>query len=153
MTDAGERPPARRTTIRVRYAETDRMGVVYYANYLVWFEVGRTEWLRDAGWTYREMEEDGVALPVIEAHCEYRQPARYDDEIEIVTRAALLTPVRLRFDYEAVRRGDNVVTAIGHTIHAALDPRGRPCRLPERVSLHLASSRSAPRLGRRTLLP
>ena len=85
-------PALRKTRVRVRYADTDRMGVVYYANYLVWFEVGRTEWLRETGWSYREMESEGVALPVIEARCEYRQPARYDDEVEIATRATLLTP-------------------------------------------------------------
>jgi len=123
----------RTTRVRVRYAETDRMGVVYYANYLVWFEVGRTEWLRATGWSYREMELDGIALPVVEAHCEYRQPARYDDEIEIRTRAGLLTPVRIRFDYEAVR-GDQCVVASGYTVHAALDASGRPCRLPARVT-------------------
>jgi acyl-CoA thioester hydrolase len=119
--------------VRVRYAETDRMGVVYYANYFVWFEVGRTEWLRDTGWSYREMERDGVALPVIEAHCEYRQPARYDDEVEIHTRATLLTPVRIRFDYELRRPEEAQAAAIGHTIHAAVDDKGRPCRLPARV--------------------
>jgi acyl-CoA thioester hydrolase len=64
---------ARKTRVRVRYADTDQMGVAYYANYLVWFEVARTEWLRDGGWSYRQMEADGIALPVIEAHCEYRQ--------------------------------------------------------------------------------
>ena len=72
------------TTLRVRYAETDRMGVVYHANYLVWFEVGRTDLLRGLGWTYREMEESGVMLPVIEAHCEYRRPARYDDPLIVI---------------------------------------------------------------------
>jgi acyl-CoA thioester hydrolase len=123
----------RSTRIRVRYAETDRMGVVYYANYLVWFEVGRTDWLRQSGWSYREMEQEGVSLPVIEAHCEYRQPAQYDDEIEIRTRATLLTPVRVRFDYEIVRPGD-IVAAAGHTVHAALNAAGRPCRLPSRVT-------------------
>jgi acyl-CoA thioester hydrolase len=123
----------RTARIRVRYAETDRMGVVYYANYLVWFEVGRTEWLRETGWTYRQMEHEGVSLPVIEAHCEYRQPARYDDEIDIRTRATLLTPIRLRFDYELVRAADGTVAASGHTIHAALDTAGKPCRLPARV--------------------
>jgi acyl-CoA thioester hydrolase len=123
----------RTTRLRVRYAETDRMGVVYYANYFVWFEVGRTEWLRDTGWTYREMEVDGVSLPVIEAHCEYRQATRYDDEVEIRTRATMLTPVRLRFDYELRRGGDEAPAAVGHTIHAALDPSGRPRRLPSRV--------------------
>ena len=120
------------TRLRVRYAETDRMGVVYYANYFVWFEVARTDWLRETGWSYREMEADGVSLPVIEAHCDYRQPARYDDEIDIRTRATLLSPIRIRFDYEVVREG-MLVAATGHTVHAAVDVKGRPCRLPERV--------------------
>ena len=126
-------PGVRRTTLRVRYAETDQMGVVYYANYFVWFEVARTDWLRDTGWSYREMEADGVALPAIEAHCGYRQPVKYDDEIEILTRATLLTPVRIRFDYELRRPGDATPAATGYTVHAALDPTGRPCRLPARV--------------------
>ena len=133
MTDAPVTSTVRTTRIRVRYAETDRMGVVYYANYLVWFEVGRTEWLRATGWSYREMEHDGVSLPVIEAHCDYTQPARYDDEIEIRTRAALLSPVRVRFDYDVVRAIDGTIAASGHTVHAALDVNGKPCRLPARV--------------------
>ena len=124
--------------MRVRYAETDRMGVVYYANYLVWFEVGRTEWLRQTGWTYREMERDGISLPVIEAHCEYRQPARYDDEIEIATRGTLVTPVRIRFDYEVARAADGTIAAVGHTVHAAVETSGKPCRLPSRVREMLA---------------
>ena len=119
--------------VRVRYAETDQMGVVYYANYLVWFEVGRTDLLRRAGWSYREMEADGFALPVVEAHCEYRQSARYDDEIDIRTTGALLSPVRVRFDYAVVRAADATVLAEGHTVHASLDSQGRPRRLPERV--------------------
>jgi acyl-CoA thioester hydrolase len=109
------------------------MGVVYYANRLGRFEVGRSEWLRDAGSNYRDMEEAGISLPVIEAHCDYRQSARYDDEIEIRTRAAALTPVRLRFDYQAVRTADDVLVAEGHTVHAAVGANGRPCRLPPRV--------------------
>jgi len=125
--------PESTTVVRVRYAETDRMGVVYYANYLVWFEVARADLLRALGWTYREMEESGVTLPVIEAHCEYRQPSRYDDEIEVRTRGRVLSPVRMQFDYEIVRRGDTMIAAVGHTVHAALDTAGRPCRLPERV--------------------
>ena len=128
----------RRTRVRVRYAETDCMGVVYYSNYLVWFEVGRTEWLRDTGWTYRDMEGDGISLPVIEAHCEYRQSARYDDELDIVTRAALLTPVRVRFEYEVIRVSDGAIAAAGYTVHAALDSAGKPCRLPARVREMLA---------------
>ena len=119
--------------VRVRYAETDKMGIVYYANYLVWFEIGRTDWLRDTGWTYRAMEEDGIQLPVIEAHCEYRQGARYDDEVEIRTRAQKLSPVRIQFDYEAVRRADGAVLASGYTVHATIDRQGRPTRMPDRV--------------------
>jgi acyl-CoA thioester hydrolase len=116
------------------------MGVVYYANYFVWFEVGRTDWLRESGWSYREMEADGFSLPVIEAHCDYRQPARYDDDIEISTRATLLSPVRLRFDYEVRRRVDETLLAAGHTAHAALDRGGKPCRLPIRVRELLAAT-------------
>src|SRR5438045_8736129 len=86
--------------VRVRYAETDQMGVAYYANYFVWFEVGRTDLLRSAGWSYREMEAEGFSLPVIEARCEYRQSARYDDDLEIQTTARLVSPVRVQFTYE-----------------------------------------------------
>ena len=121
------------STLRVRYAETDKMGVVYYANYLVWFEVARADLLRSLGWTYREMELEGVSLPVIEAHCDYRKPARYDDEIEVRTQGHVLSPVRMEFQYEVIRKLDDVVTATGRTVHAALDPSGKPCRIPQRV--------------------
>jgi acyl-CoA thioester hydrolase len=121
------------STVRVRYAETDKMGVVYYANYLVWFEIGRTDWLRDTGWSYREMEAEGLGLPVIQAHCEYRQSAKYDDEIEVRTRATKVSAVRIQFDYEVVRGADGAVIAVGHTVHATIDRQGRPVRLPERV--------------------
>ena len=119
--------------MRVRYAETDNMGVVYYANYLVWFEVGRTDLLRNAGWSYREMEQEGFSLPVIEAHCEYSQAARYDDLLEIRTTGALLSPVRLRFEYEVARTADATLLARGHTVHATLGRDGRPCRMPARA--------------------
>ena len=125
--------PLSLSRVRVRYSETDKMGVVYYANYLVWFEIGRTDLLREAGWSYREMETEGFALPVIEAHCDYRQPARYDDEIEVRTTGSLVSPIRVRFAYEIVRSGDHTTLATGHTVHATLDGRGQPCRLPERV--------------------
>jgi acyl-CoA thioester hydrolase len=118
----------------VRYAETDKMGVVYYANYLVWFEVARTDLLRLAGWSYREMEQEGFSLPVIEAQCHYRQPARYDDDLEIRTTGALVSPVRLRFDYDVVRAADATPLAVGHTVHASLNRDGRPCRLPARAA-------------------
>ena len=83
--------PHSSSRIRVRYAETDKMGVVYYANYFVWFEVGRTDLLRESGWNYREMETDGFVLPVIEARCAYRASAKYDDEIEVRTSGAMLS--------------------------------------------------------------
>ena len=125
--------PASRSIVRVRYAETDKMGVVYYANYFVWFEVARADLLRNRGWSYREMESAGVSLPVIEAHCEYQRPARYDDELEIMTHGRLLSPVRMEFLYEVKRVADGVTAASGWTRHAALDTAGRPCRLPARV--------------------
>jgi acyl-CoA thioester hydrolase len=127
--------PPRTTTsaVRVRYAETDQMGIVYYANYFVWFEIGRTDWLRQTGWTYREMEAEGFALPVIEASCEYKQGARYDDELEVRTRGALASGVRIAFDYDIIRRGDGVLVATGRTVHATVDRTGRPVRLPARV--------------------
>ncbi len=109
------------------------MGVVYYANYFVWFEVGRTDLLRNAGWSYREMEAAGFALPVIEAHCEYRQSAKYDDEIEIRTEGTLVSPVRVQFAYDVVRVADGLTLATGRTVHASLDRDGRPCRLPAQV--------------------
>ena len=120
------------SSVRVRYAETDKMGVVYHSNYLIWFEIGRTDWLRDTGWTYREMEADGIQLPVIEAHCEYKQGARYDDDIEIRTRARKLSPVRVQFDYEATRRADGALLATGHTVHVICGSNGRPKLLPEK---------------------
>jgi acyl-CoA thioester hydrolase len=113
----------------VRYAETDQMGVVYYANYFVWFEIGRTDLLRALGGTYREMEADGLTLPVIEASCESAAPCRYDDELTIVTRGRLLSPIRVAFSY-AVERPDGVVAARGRTEHAAIARDGRPRRLP-----------------------
>jgi acyl-CoA thioester hydrolase len=126
--------------VRVRYAETDKMGIVYYANYFVWFEVARTDFLRNAGWSYREMEAAGFALPVIEAHCEYRQPARYDDELDVRTTGGLLSPIRVEFAYEIVRLADAAAIAVGRTVHATLDPTGRPCRLPDRVRVLLGAA-------------
>jgi acyl-CoA thioester hydrolase len=117
----------------VRYAETDKMGVVYYANYFVWFEVARAELLRSLGWSYREMEHAGVALPVIEAQCAYHRPAKYDDELDVKADGRMLSAVRMQFTYEIVRREDASLAASGRTVHAAVDGNGRPCRLPERI--------------------
>jgi acyl-CoA thioester hydrolase len=125
--------PSSSSTVRVRYAETDQMGVVYYANYFVWFEVARADLLRTLGWSYREMEHAGVSLPVIEAQCAYRRPAKYDDELEVRTEGRIVSPVRMEFTYQVRRLKDGDVAAEGRTVHAALDARGRPCRIPDRV--------------------
>ena len=125
--------PPSLSRVRVRYAETDKMGVVYYANYFVWFEVGRTDLLRQSGWDYRAMELEGFGLPVIEAQCTYKESARYDDDIDVRTSGELLSPVRVKFTYEVVRAADARTLATGTTVHATLDRNGRPCRLPDRI--------------------
>jgi acyl-CoA thioester hydrolase len=132
MTDTASRLP-QAINVRVRYAETDKMGVVYHANYFVWFEVGRCELIRTIGKSYRDLELAGIGLPVIEAHCEYKSPARYDDELQVKTWGALLSPARVEFRYEISQATDGTVNAIGRTVHAAVDPNGRPCRLPEYI--------------------
>jgi acyl-CoA thioester hydrolase len=120
--------------IRVRYAETDSMGVVYYGNYLTWFEVGRTDLLRQLGESYREIEEnEGVYLPVVEAHCRYHQPARYDDLVDIVTRASRPSRASVQFDYELSRAEDRMLLASGSTLHVAVGRDGKPRRLPPKL--------------------
>ena len=123
------------TEVRVRYAETDQMGVVYYANYLVWFELGRVELLRSLGLTYSSLEtEYGRILPVIEARCRYRSPARYDDEILIETRPALLRGTVLKFAYTVLRKGrdgeENTPLAEGETVHVVCDSQMQRKPLP-----------------------
>ena len=130
--------PDSSTTVRVRYAETDKMGVAYHANYFVWFEVARCDLLRALGSTYRDLEARGVMLPVIEARCDYRTPARYDDELEIRTSGALLSPVRVEFKYAVRRSADRATLAEGRTVHAAVDLQGRPRRLPADIRAVLA---------------
>ena len=110
------------STVRVRYAETDQMGVAYYANYFVWFEVARTDWLREAGLTYRAIEADGVMLPVIAARCAYRASARYDDALTVRATAKLVSAARLAFDYEIT--GPDGLVAEGETVHATVDRTG-----------------------------
>jgi acyl-CoA thioester hydrolase len=105
------------------------MRVVYYANYFVWFEVGRCELLRALGRAYTQLEATGVMLPVIEAQCDYRRSAHYDDELTILTAGELLSPARVRFDYEVSRPADDTLVAVGRTVHAAIDQRGKPVRL------------------------
>ena len=109
------------------------MQVAYYANYFVWFEVGRCELLRALGSSYRALESAGFMLPAIEAHCEYRRAAHYDDDLTIVTDGRLMSPARVRFDYQVQRPADGEVTAAGHTVHAVVDRQGRPTRLPTEI--------------------
>lgn len=103
--------------IRVLYGDTDAMGQAYYGNYMRWFEVGRAEWFRGKGTSYRNLEAQGIYLPVIEAHCRYRQPAFYDDILLIGTRFRFSGPARLRFDYEISRKADAEAIARGYTVH------------------------------------
>jgi acyl-CoA thioester hydrolase len=126
------------TAVRVRYPEADRMGVAYHAHYLVWCELGRTEWMRARGCPYGELEErDGVFFPVVEAGVRYRAPARYDDELEVRTTLALLGGARVRFEYTVVRSRDGRLLATGFTEHAAVDRAGRPRRLSAELRARL----------------
>lgn len=111
------------TNVRVRYSETDAMGVVYYGNYLTWFEVGRTEWLRAIGHTYRGLEEQGFNLPVVEAHCEYKAPARYDDEIIIITEWRQTEDLNFVFDYQ-IKHQDGRILVTGWTRHLCVNSMG-----------------------------
>ncbi len=133
--------------IRVRYAETDQMGVAHHASYLVWFEAARTEFIRDRGRSYAQIEADGWLLVVVEARCRYLRPARYDDVLVVRTRLGPAGPATLAFDYEVVRNGDREVLARGATVHAAVDRTGRPRRIPEEVR-RLLGMPSLPGAGR-----
>src|SRR5579862_4405532 len=102
------------TEFRVRYAETDQMGVVYYANYLVWFEVGRSQYCNDCGFSYKDLErEAGLFMVVAEARCRYKAPARYEDELTVLTKITQLTRRATRFDYEIIRPRDSTSIATG----------------------------------------
>ena len=117
--------------LRVRYAETDKMGVVYHANYLVWFEIGRTEFCRARGFSYRDMEENEDAfLVVVESYCRYKAPAYYDDVLMVRTHITELRRRSLRFGYEILRESDGTVIAEGETGHVVTDANGRVRSMP-----------------------
>lgn len=126
-----------RHSIRVPYADVDQMGFVYYANYLVYFEMARSEILREAGVPYPELEARGVKLPVVQAHCDYKQPGRYDDLLVVESRCSLRGP-RLHIDYRVLRGETCLVT--GHTDHVCLSPAGKVLRpdpaLQQLMNLH-----------------
>lgn len=120
------------TLLRVRFSETDKMGIVYYANYLIWFEIGRTEFCRARGFSYKDMEDNDAAfLVVAESYCRYKAPALYDDELLIRTHITELRKRSLRFGYEIVRATDGQIVAEGETGHVVTDATGHVRSFPE----------------------
>ena len=119
--------------IRTRYAETDQMGAIYNSHYLTYFEVGRTEYLRDAGFRYRDLEARGVYLVVSEAHCKYRTPARYDEVLTVTTWVDRVRPTRIDFRHRLAREEDGTVIADGHLVLACIGANRRPQPLPDDV--------------------
>lgn len=128
-------------TLRIPYADTDKMEHVYYANYLKYFEIARNEWMRVRGLTYRSFEESGYGVPVAEAHVRYRGRVFYDDLIEVDASAKQVRKTRLQFDYTVTRKGEDKVLAEGYTLHAVVDmTSGKAVRVPETLSSLLMKS-------------
>jgi acyl-CoA thioester hydrolase len=129
--------------VRVRYAETDQMGISYYANYFIWFEVGRNQHCIECGFSYRDMEkETGLYLIVADARCRYKIPARYEDELIIKTRIKELTKRTVHFTYE-IERADGDQIATGETLHVLINQQGRPSSLPEKYFMLLRGEQPA----------
>jgi len=124
--------------LRVRYAETDSMGVVYHANYLVWFEMGRSEYCRTQGFNYRDLEASGYYIVVAEASCKYRKPARYDEVIQVRTSLHALQRRSLCFRYQVLRKGSTETLVEGETRHLCLDAAGRVKVIPDPYFTYLA---------------
>lgn len=121
------------TQLRVRYAETDQMGIVYYANYFIWMEVGRVDYCRQMGFEYADMEsQDGALLTVSEANCRYRAPARFNDELRVLTKVLESRSRTIRFGYEIRREADRRLLATGETLHTICGRDGKMMRLPEK---------------------
>ena len=142
MRDAKATQPASEARVRVRYAETDQMGVVYHSNYLVWFEVGRVELIRQMGLNYKQMEEeDGCGISVVDVHVRYRAPARYDDELVIETRLLAARGAVIKFGYRVLRIADGILLCEGETVHVCVGKDMKKMCLPpkyaERFAAHL----------------
>lgn len=120
-----------KTKIRVIYADTDQMGIVYYCRYFEFFERGRTELLRDLGSPYAEMEKEGIGLPVVEAHCEYKKGPRYDELVVIQSTISDVPRSTIRIDYELYDESETTLYATGYTIHCFLNPQGRAIKAPK----------------------
>jgi acyl-CoA thioester hydrolase len=126
-------PTVSETRIRVRYAETDQMGVVYHANHFIWFEVGRVELLRQLGFSYRDMEaSDGCFIAVVDARCRYKAPARYDDEIIVRTHIKNIRESLIHFGYELLRVDDGALLAEGETTHLVTDSGMKVTPIPQK---------------------
>jgi acyl-CoA thioester hydrolase len=136
------------TTVRVRYAETDQMGVVYHANYFVWFEVGRVELMRALGIEYKRMEiEDDCHIVVVDVRCRYHASARYDEVLRVRTRIAESRNRSIRFSYEILRDTDQALLAVGETLHVICGSNGKPKLLPDKYRLILGTSPVSDPLG------
>lgn len=114
------------TEVRVRYADTDQMGIVYHSNYFVWMEVGRTEFFRKVGLSYKTIEEKGVVFPVVDASCRYKKPARYDDKLIIETVVREYSAAKIIIAYKIIRKKDKILLAEGMTVHGITDKKGKP---------------------------
>lgn len=120
--------------IRVRYSDTDQMGVVYYANYFTWLEIARTEFLRSKGISYQRIEnEKQLALPVVEAYCKYKFPAKYDDVVVIKTSISKMMNTKLRFDYKLINKETEQLLATAFSVHVFIDKERKPVRIPSRI--------------------
>lgn len=129
------------TEIRVRYAETDQMGIVHNSNYLIWFEVGRSEYCRARGFSYKEMEEKDNALMVVaESYCRYKSPAYYEDVLTVRTKVEDLRSRSLRFIYEIYRASDDTLLAVGETLHLVTDENKKVRSFPETYKAKLLAS-------------
>jgi len=125
---------------RVRYAETDQMGVAHHRHHFVWFEVGRTEFARRYGFPYVEIEDRGLRLVVVEAACRYRRPLRYDDVVLIHVGLGEVSARKVVFEYRLIRQADGELVATGRTVHIVTDPQGRASSLPEDVLLRIRAA-------------
>jgi acyl-CoA thioester hydrolase len=131
--EALDRMPSVEAKVRVIYGDTDQMGVVYYANYFRYFELARSEYFRVRGGSYRDVEARGLMLPVVEASCSYRAPARYEDVLHVKADITQMKRASLRFTYEVRREGQDAILVTGQTLHACVNKEGRPVALPEDV--------------------
>lgn len=142
MNEAGAGRPVNEARVRVRYVETDQMGVVYHSNYLIWFEIGRVELIRQMGLNYKQMEEeDGCGISVVDVHARYRAPARYDDELAIETRLLAARGAVIKFGYRILRVEDRVLLCEGETTHVCvgrdMKKRSLPPKYAERFAAYL----------------